>query len=212
VKPLTDFLRFVYPLARTVSEPAALNALQQAASDFCERTGYWVEELDVIPVVGGVAEYELELPPQSSLVQIAAVAFNGAILHPRTMDDLDKMYVGVDWMTARGTPRYYTQFTNELVRLVPVPDTRMNKALRVRATLAPSIDADEVPTELYERFGQDIAYGAASRLLREGGREYFNPELSVLYEQRFLQAVSTAKLNSTRSRVRAPLRVMMQRL
>jgi hypothetical protein len=211
VKPLTAFLRFVYPLARTVAEPAALSALRQAASDFCERSGYWVEELDRLSALAGVAEYDLDPPPQASLLQVMSVSLDGARLHPRSLDELDKIYVG-DWMDLRGGPMFYTQFTERVLRLVPTPDKTVRNGLRVVAALAPSIDADSVPEDLYERFAQDIAYGAAARLLKEGGREYFNPELSMLYERKFLQAASTAKINANRSRVRAPLRVRMVRI
>ena len=208
--PLTDFLRFVYPLARTVSEPAALSALQQAASDFCERSGYWVEELDRITATPRLAEYDIEVPAQSSLLHLLNVDLDGARLLPRSMDELDKMYAGADWMEVSGQPTFYTQFNDQALRLVPIPVKKGR--LRIRAALTPSLNADSVPDDLYERFAQDVAYGAAARLLREGGREYFNPQLSLLYEQRFLQATSTAKIAANRSRVRAPLRVNMVRV
>jgi hypothetical protein len=213
VTPLTAMLRMIYPLVRTAAEPVALNALREAADDFCRRSAFWVEALDPISTVAGEAEYELDSPDSDSVVlHVRSVTYKGRALSPRSHDELDQLYAGRDWMSVAGAPAFYTQFSADTVRLVPVPETSEDDVLQVRVALGVSDTATRIPSDLHTFFARDIVFGAAAMLMKEQGREYYDPVVARDYEFRFYQAVNTARIMASKGRTRAQLQVSMVRL
>jgi hypothetical protein len=212
VTAFSAFYRYLMPLVRTVAEPAADNALRQAASDFCEQTNIWVSEFDPISVSAGVADYDLETDTGVAVSQILSVAFNGRVLQPKSVDELDAMYPTSYWPTLSGGPSAYVQITDDSIRLVPTPDTSVSSSLYIRAALFPDNSATSLPASLYSRYANEIAFGAASKLMLEEGREYYDPKMSAFFGQKFAAAIQMAANRSNRSRSRAPLRVQYVRL
>ena len=209
---LTEFLRFLFPLVPSASEPSAINALRQAAIDLCTTSSMWVVELDPMTAIAGVAEYELEMPSSTRLNLVMSASYDGRIIKPRSHDELDKMYVAEDWLEVTGTPTYYTQFDDVSIRLVPYPNVTLANGIKVRVTLTPTMDATEVLDELFSGFARDIAYGAAATLLSEQDREYSDKNKSAMYARMFKSAIDSATIMANRSRVRAPLRVRYVRM
>jgi hypothetical protein len=199
-------------LVRTVAEPAADNALRQAASDFCEQTNIWVENLDPISAVAGISEYDLESATGSAVAQVQSVSFDGRLLRPRAMDELDKLYANSYWPGLVGVPVVYTQVTDSTIQLVPTPQASVANAIRVRASLFPDNTATSLPDLLYSRYANEIAVGAAAKLMGEQGREYYDPNMSVVYSRKFVAAINQANARTLRSRTRASLRVAQVRI
>lgn len=208
----SSFYRYLMPLVRTVAEPAADNALRQAASDFCEQTNIWVENLDPISAVANVSEYDLESPTGSAVALVQSVSFDGRVLRPRAMDELDKLYPNAYWPELVGVPVIYTQVTDNAIQLVPTPQASVTNGIRIRASLFPDNTATSLPDLLYSRYANEIATGAAAKLMGEQGREYYDPNMAVVYGRKFASAITQANARTLRSRTRASLRVAHVRL
>lgn len=207
----SSFYRYLLPLVRTVAEPAADNALRQAASDFCEQTNIWISELDPISVTAGVADYDLETDTGSAVAQVQSVGYDGRIIKPRSLDELDKLYPATYWPDLVGMPVLYTQVADSTIRLFPKPEMSVANALRVRVSLFPDNTATSLPDVLYSRYANEIAIGAASKLMMEQGREYFDPNSAVLYARKFAAAINRASARTLQSRTRTSLHVAFVR-
>lgn len=209
---LSKFLRYVLPYASGCSDISAVNALRQAAIDFCRRTNMWAELQDSQPVVADEPEYEVEVPEGAQLSQVLDAYLGQRELAARSVDELRRMYVAPTWSAVKGRPAFFTQLVPETVRLVPTPDATTTDELALRVAYVPTQNASTVPDFLYQSFASDLASGALGYLLAEQGRSYTDPVSGLFHARRFRASMSRATINSNRANIRAPLRARYTRL
>lgn len=205
MKPIAEFLPFVLPFARGASEPVAVNAIRNAAIEFCKRTKVWQELTDSpYSIQAGDPCIELTPPAQAELVQILQVWYHDTPLDPANEGWMAERGISPD---RRGTPMGYHQqqlddrVLNEFV-LVPVPATSEAQAIRVRSAWMPSRAAKNIPDALFVRYAEEIAYGALGRL-HQIDEDWVKPEFGQSKLAQFEQAIGVAVSAVAKANVRS---------
>jgi hypothetical protein len=209
--PLDDFLVEVLPYSPQVPEFVAINAIRNAAIEFCERTEYLQHDIDPIPGVANLPDYEIETPTDTVFLDVIQAWYNGVLLIPKSVDELSRIYRSVDWHTLSGNPAYITRVTQPFIQLVPYPAASLANAITGRITIAPSRDATTVPHRLFEHYVEVIGMGARARLYDTPGQPYSNPRAAADLRQRFFHAIGDARRKVNKNLSRASVTIEFQR-
>lgn len=208
--PFSDFLSYVLPLAPSVPEPLAVQALRNAAIAFCEKSRAW-RVLTEIDVVGDEREI-MPVPSQASLFEIEEAWFKqtggiwGGSLKRIPFKEIDpNMLPSAGDAPGTAPPEFISQVDYDTVIVAPIA----LGTLRISMFLTPSQTADDAPDFLYEKHAQMIADGALASILMTPGQPYSNPELGAVKEASF-RAFCDSKFNQnirgqqrSRARVRS---------
>lgn len=142
----------------------AIDAIRQAARDFCERTFAWHYTQDPVSIYPNEPEYELEPPAGAEVVRVLQAWLSDVPIPVRSTTELDRVYRTGSWMTAKGSPRHVVNLSRRVARLVPIPEERVTSGLRLRIAIKPDITATEICDEVFEQHRDAIAAGARARL------------------------------------------------
>ena len=179
-KPLEDFLPDVNIFVDGVPRVFMLSALRQTCIEFCEQTLLFREKLAVQPISIDVDEYELEPSLcDSEVCRVLNVWVNGSLISATTPDigiRSSALYEG-------DVPQAYYCTEPNVLKLVPMPQTTGD--LEVEIAYAPAHDAENVPMALYTKHREDIARGAAARLLIMPKRPWTDMSAGKLYRNLF---------------------------
>jgi hypothetical protein len=195
---------FTAVAAANVPVPILDHEIREAAIHFCERTRAW-KDVVTLDVVAAQAEYTLTVPTDGTVVIVEEVYFNQARLEAKPMDTLKEQYQ--DWLTASGTPLFYTQQQPGVLTLVPIPASALEDGLLVRLTYKPSRTATTIPDWLYEQWADVLGWGALSRLLMNPGLPCHNPNLAAVYQTQYDAGLLRAIRQTGKNFTRAPNRV-----
>ena len=197
---------FVLPEVAGCSVPMVERAIREAAIEFCNRSKVWIYVCDPVDLDAGEGRYDIDVPTQSSLVEIKSVKIANEVdpLSPVTVGYLEENYV--NWQTDRGNPRQYTQLTDEEVLLVPIPNSTLTDGLIVTLCLKPSRSSTGFPAWINERYQDAIVAGAKQRLLMMSGVQWSNPMAGAMEKTVFENAIANASVDAALSRVRATIR------
>lgn len=199
----SEFLPEVMLYVPDCPQIVIINAIRNAAIEFCERSHIWQEDLSGIDVVADQGTYTVTLPVGSTLVGISTVWFDGRLLIPCGADQLTRLYRLTDWRDLKGAPAYYTRLLSSEIRLVPAPPNSEVGVLGIRAVLAPTRAAAGIETEIYDDYLEAIAAGARARLHGMVGQPFYDPNLAMMCRRDFLNGVGEAKIKANRGLTRA---------
>jgi len=197
-----EFLTEVMPYVRECPEIVAVNALRNAMIEFCDKSMLWQYEVDPIDVVAGTTEYTLALPPGTGIARIMDLFHNGHRLQPRSETELASLYVD-DWRSQQGEPCYYTQRWPNVVILCPAPSTSILSGLDLIVALRPTRAGIAVDDFLFERWAEEIAFGARARIMAISGQPYTDQVQASYYRAQFESAIGKAKIELNRGLTRA---------
>lgn len=200
-----DLLPFVLPEVHGCSEPLAEQAIREAVIEFCQQSRIWIYLCDPADSVAAQPNYDIDLPTDTSLVELFSVRINGEKLTPKSVDDLDNECR--DWMTETGMPRHYAQFDDDEFYCYPAPQEARSGNVTVRLILKPSQASSGFPAWINERYQKGIVAGAKSILMMKQGTSWYNPGAAGMYDGTFHEAWSTAREDAAHSLVRAVTRV-----
>ena len=207
VKQLTDFLSRLIPMVPGCPQPVALQALRDAAIDFCERTMIVRHVTDPVTVRPGEPTYDIDLPSESAVVRVLNVWYGGSRLElapAQTVTAHGAYVIGGDL----GSPTAAYVLEPATVRLFPVPDARQDRALIVQAATKPTRTAKSVAAILFDDWAEAIVGGALARLAVMPGNSFSNPDMAALGASQFLAGVNAAKLEARKGRVVGDVRVI----
>lgn len=196
------FLPEVLPYMPAVPEVVAVNAIRNAAIEFCNLSHIWLVEHDPLTTLEAVACYELEAPVDAQVTRIHQAWFDGSRLVQASEDELMRLF-GPSWYTMTGTPRYISQMSHLEVRLTPTPLDRTVGGLRMLVALAPLRTSTTIDESIYQRWAEQIAYGARARLYETPNQSYYDPKAAVYYRRLFHAAIGEAKVERNRGLTRA---------
>lgn len=202
---LEDFYPYILPDVVGCPEPAVDNAIIRAARDLCTHGKAWQAELDWIPVVDSLAEYELALPVGAALVVLEWVKWNGVKLGvAHSLADIDTTQVG--------PPTRYAQPDLVNIVLLPTPASLpASSVLTLHATLKPSATASQLPDVLFDEHVESIAAGARAILKRQPGKEWSDPKGALDDDAAFQRAKGEARVCAEHGNVLGSLRVKPRR-
>lgn len=207
----SQFLPEVVQFVPDVPEFVAVNAVRNAAIEFCEKTRCIQADLDPIPLVDNESTYSVLPPPDTKFVDIVEAYVDGTLLIPRSSEELARIYRLSDWRTVEGSPFYITRMNYPEVMLVPQPKLANGKKLNLRVALAPTRDAAEIDEQVYEQFLEYIAFGARARLYGTPKQPYFDKAAATDYARQFRAGIHEVRTRVNKGLTRTSNRVEYQR-
>lgn len=205
---LDAFFPTVIGISGTVSPQYAEHFILQAVIEAAQRTKS-VKHTDFIDAQASVSEYPIPVREGYRLVQVEQVAVNGVCYQPtrerpcpkpvqtQPVDDRKCKPAklgcsdGGCWTNdfqsgnsscgpSSGT--YYVD-SGQVLILDPPPETDMDNAIQVTLSVAPSRFTCKVPTEFLERWGEDIAYGALSKIHLQMNTKHYAPQQAAYFQK-----------------------------
>lgn len=205
------FLIEVMPYMQDVPSIVAEQAIRNSVIEFCTETRYLQTDLDSISAISGVSQYDLDAETGYVVVDVMQAWYGSSLLVPKSTEQLSQIYRNTDWRTVSGNPYYFFREKATQVTLVPTPQKTEANKLNVRVAIAPTRAASGVDSEIYERFLEEIAFGARGRLYNTPGQPYANPKLALEYSKRFNDAMAEVRTRVYKGLTRASVNIEFQR-
>jgi hypothetical protein len=205
------FLPEVMQFMPDVPEHVAINAIRNAAIEFCTRTYYWQYNCPTITVTKGKANYVPQTPAETKVVGIIVAYYNTNLLVPQSPDTLASIYRLGNWQDIQGSPQYITQIQKPEVLLVPYPYEDKANVLNLRVALAPTRDSEEIDVNIYENHLLTIANGAKAILYGTPGQPYFDRVSAKDCQVMFRAGIADAKIAMNKGLTRTSNRAEFQR-
>ena len=206
------FLPEVMQFVKDVPEVVAVNAIRNSCIEFCQETLYIQENLDSMAGISGVGVYDLEPDGDYKIADIIEAWYGDAFLVPRSIEQLTRIYRTTNWNTLAGNPYYYFRPSSQEVHLVPYPQVTQANKIKLRVALKPSRSSTTIREEIYERFLEDIAYGARARLYNTPNQPYYDLKTSLEYLKRFNDVMADVRTQVNKGLTRASVAIEFQRL
>jgi hypothetical protein len=208
-----NFLIEVMPYVKDVPEIVALQAIKNAAIEFCQETRYIQNNLDAMAGITKIGTYDLEANEGTyKIADIVECWYGDSFLVPKSIEQLTQIYRSTNWNTLGGNPYYYFRPSSQEIRLVPYPDVTQSGKINIRAALKPSRASTTIREEIYERFLEDIAYGARARLYNTPNQPYYDLKTSLEYMKRFNDVIADVRTQVNKGLTRASVQIEFQRL
>lgn len=195
---LDVFMPQILPWAPGVPEPTAFTCILRAAQAFSERTRLWRDrdQFNVTPTSCNV----VCAPVGAELFEIESARFNGCLLEPISLADLDEKHPTWRQMSA-GEARWITQTEPGSVLLVPT----CTGTLDLSTLLRPTDDATQLP-DLFRQYTQVIADGALAEILMLPAQSFSDPSRAQFYSMRFDNRINELSNRTIQGQQRAPVR------
>lgn len=179
----------------------AINAVRNAAIEFCEKSLIWRYDFaGKIALVAAQATYPLTSPAGSNVAMITRLGFwpTGAtkakeVTGPVGHDELDRIREGWREETNVGVNSIET-FTADgnNVRVVPIPVANQADAVSVSAALKPTRASTDGPDMLYDDWLEWIAHGAKWKLMATPKKDWTDLELATYHKNQFEIGIARA--------------------
>ena len=195
MREIDELLPYVMPYAPGCAEPTAVQHLREAVIRFCERTRCW-RFIDTFQTTGEHHEI-LAVPSDAVLFEIEWAKFN-----ERELEAVSPQ--AATWHNQDGytEPRYITQVNPNCVSLEP----HAVGELVISMFLKPAPTALEIPAFMICDFGRALADGALATLLLLPNQPFTNPQLAMVFETKFQQALDRNFALNMRGQQRAAKR------
>lgn len=200
---LEDLVKRVRTFATACPLPLAERNIIEKARQLCDIAAIWRDTDDIIFSDGDPCEYVCTIP-HATIAQVEKARFDETTLTPVTPAWLDAHYP--DWDDPKSKKKEYPAFVTQMqpntLQLYP----RKAGRLWVRLRLKPALEADLLPADIVEQYGEMIACGAAGQVLMTPNLDFANPQLGSAMLAKFESDLAHAHVQSTRTQVRARLR------
>lgn len=185
---LSSFLPLVAPFVPGASDIAIRNAARNAAIDFCQRTLALQRTLASVNTVASQSDYTL-VQSGEVVAKLMHVTLSGEPLVAVTESELDAEPSG----TTAEAPRLALMAGPMKLRLYPTP-TVADLPIVARAAMRPARAAASIDDDLFERYAQVIACGAAAWLASQAKKAYSNPNVAMEQRAMFNEGIAAAKV------------------
>lgn len=210
-----EFLPEVLPFVKDVPEIVAIQAIRNAAIEFCEETRYLQVDNDPVSLQANVSDYDLDADTGYRVIDVVEAWIGDQFLVPKSVEELTKIYRGTDWRSMQGNPYYYFRSRMGTMTLVPQPassSTTTQSYLKCRVAIAPSRSSTTVDDDIYERFLEIICAGARARLYETANQPYYDPQAAMLYRKKFNDEIADVRTRVNKGLSRASVQIEFQRV
>lgn len=204
------FLNEVLPFVPNVPEFIAVNAVRNAAIEFCNKTRYVQVDADPLTCVANVPNYQVDTPADTAFLDVLQCWYNNVLLIPKSVDELSSIYRSLDWRTLSGNPAYITRVIQPEIVLVPMPVLTLPNALTLRIALSPTRDSTTIWDRVWEHYAETVGKGARARLLMTPGQPYSNPQMGMALKTEFNREMSEARRKVEKGLGRSDIRIQFQ--
>jgi hypothetical protein len=177
-------------------------AVREAAISLLSRADLYRAEPELISILPGVTEYDLEAPTGAEPNRVLDLTHNGRSL--TKVADEATIYSMLD-AGQPSTPTHYYQRDNEAIIIAPAPKEQLQ--FRLFLALKPSATSTSIPDGIAREYRDLIAAGAKARLMLMAAQTWTSPELGGYNRQLFERGVSAAIRRVTFGFNGAPLTV-----
>ena len=205
------FFPYLIPLVPHVADPVATQAVRDACIEFCKESLVWQEPIDPISSIQGEAAYELDVPTDANLAHVVDLYYNDQRLKKKSVSEIAARN-SRDWMLYEGTPNAFTMLNPNEITLVPKPDRAIEDAITGILAFAPLRKSTAIVDYVYEEYAEEIARGAASKLLVIPNQQWSDQKVALLYRKQFLSDCANARAHVNQGQVRAPISVHLRRI
>lgn len=198
---LESFLPYVLPSASNCPEPLAIQALRNAAIDFCTRTDL-IQRVFTPNVIAGTATLAIDVPNNMTVGRVMEMYYKDSRMHPATPDGVRSPLamrganIG-DATIVTGYPRFYFQTTpdSDTFNVYPVPDATaaLTAGYTLRVSFVPDQECMTVDDTLFDDYAEDIANGALARILMTPGQSFTSVTASAAYRSMFEGAIKAGR-------------------
>ena len=188
-----------------VPQNVAFNAIRNAAIEFCEKSWVYRVTLDPIDIVADTAEYALSPGAGLKPAKVIRAWHDDVEIFPQTTQELSLRYA--QWTTEEGTPQWFTQRKPESVILVPIPTAALTDGLDIELAIKPARSSTGILDEIYEKYLEEIAYGAKFKLFAMKSKPWSDATLAAGWRAAFDEACGTARVTAAKGFTRARQRV-----
>ena len=209
--PFSRFLNELLQYVPDAPDPVALNAVRNAAIEFCERTRFWQADIDDLLLIKDLGTYEIDSQAGVKFVDVQFAYQGERLLVPKAAEELNRLYRWTNWQNLTGKPVFLTRMNEREIILVPKPEVGDQK-LTVRAAFAPTRDATGVGVDVYEYFLECICDGARARLYGMPSTPYYDANAATFFERKFRADISRTIVQVNRSLTRTSPQVEYQRI
>jgi hypothetical protein len=199
-----EMYALVRPYVPDAPELAVTEAIKSTAVDFFEKTHTWLYNSVPTPAQAGISDYELDVPKGAVLARVHQAWYDGNALEPLGEDQVQLMTRRY-WMMSTGGPGYFSQQEPCTLLLLPAPSTVQAGGSLIHATLAlrPARDGQGLPSELWDRYGDALSYGARARLHEIPNQSFSNEEQATKFRRMYYGATGAARADRNRGLTRA---------
>lgn len=219
------FLNEVMPDVPSCPNAVAVNAIRNAAIEFCQKSLVWRQELDPVDVYQGQDAYDLDNMPYGSVIErILNLYYLGRKLAPMSMSRLDakrKLAAASKAAAALGNPTdltyvppivvEYGQNSPTQVVLYGMPDGNFMGGLVMNCVLMPSRVSPGIDSSVTDRYLDGIVHGAKSRLMAIPKKPWTDGAIAAYHKREFNTVCGTASADASHGFGRASVRVAMHR-
>lgn len=195
---IATFYPRVLPYVLGCSEPLADIHIRDAAIYFCQQTDVTRRPIDQFSTVAGLNSYEIDAPDRQLRVErILSLKLDGCELDGVFTED---SYQITD--TTGRPSRFYTRRVDELLTLMfdRTPDNAYPVDMSV--CFAPTQSASQVEDDLFNLWGEIIAFEAVSRLAMIPETSFSNPGLAMQMRADARRLMHGARIEGYHGRVR----------
>lgn len=198
---LSAFAKYVRPEVNGCPEIQILDAILRAGIQFCKESRAIKQKVSVT-TVAGTSEYTMTLPTglvPEEIIEVRRDKFDAL----EASSFAGFMYMNLNHVD--GAPQfYYMNGSNKLV-LGAIPDSveTLDVWLRVR----PIEDATVLPDELFDRYRDDIASGAKSRLMLMKDKPWTDIPQAGIYKTLFDEAIAKSNTRDAKGAAGKRLRI-----
>ena len=207
---IDDFLIDVQAEVEKCPYPIILNAVRQAAREFCRRTHVHQEEAEFIQSLPNTQEYVMEATNTNfQVIALKRLRVNEVTLVPKTLEWLTAHVPNWRTDTSETGSSYYTHTSEDTFHIIPfLPPLAAPLSMDATYALQPAPDAQKIVDFLYDRHLEKIANGAKYRLLRMVGAKWANPKMAGMYGNLFYRECANVRAQVEKSFT--PNEVIMQ--
>lgn len=206
-KPFTEFYDEVMPSIPGATPALVLNAIRNAAINFCEQTKVWVIDNDPILSIANEPHYDLDSSSTYEPVILMCAWYDERKLIPKTPGDLDVMYT--NWPSRSGAPEYITQEKPSEIILVPYPSSS-GSSITAKIAVKPKSTSTGIEKWIGEKYLEGIAHGALAKMMAMPSKPWSDGATSLYHKDLFDNAVAAARLDAGKGFGRAVIRTRPQ--
>lgn len=193
------FLPYIAPNVSGCPAGVMVQAIRNAAIEFCENTRLWKLRATGTDILKDEARYAYDTPSNAKVIEAVYVAINNSQLVKTCREELDECCP--EWReTVDSRPKEYFMDTANTIRLVGIPSEDILGSLDVDVAVKPSRSAVDGPDFLFENWVEVIAHGALARLHAMAGNIWADPSLVKYHRKKFRHGISKAKSKELKSR------------
>ena len=172
-------------------DPSVESALRRAAQRFFREAHVWKHRMEPITLEANTMEYPVEVPAGTRVERVVAAKLGGTSCDVGLMRYEDIFLLGFEKGAVQAVA--LTPLSDQIA-LWRVPDeNNAGQALELLVSLAPTMQAREIPDALADEWHDGIVAGARAEMFANKDMPWFDPGMATYAENQYAEVVARAR-------------------